>query len=78
MASTFSLVDDGTMDTVVRCILCDVELRYNVEVEDDDPTWRPLTGIRIERDDADSDRRIEAALEMAADDHVCGDGGGQS
>ena len=65
MASTFSLVDDGTFDTVVRCILCDVELRYNIEVEDGD-------------DDDSSDRRIESALAMAADDHVCGDGGGQS
>ena len=65
MPSTFSLVDDGTLDTVVRCILCDVELRYSgieFEVEDGD-------------DDDRSDRRIEAALAMAADDHVCGDDG---
>ena len=35
MPSTFSLVDDGTLDTVVRCILCDVELRYNPEGGDE-------------------------------------------
>ena len=68
MPSTFSLVDDGTLDTVVRCILCDVELRYNpsVDADSDDET-----------EDA-GDRRIESVLAMAADDHVCGDGGGQS
>lgn len=53
------IVDDGTLDTVVACGACDWEGRYNPEppYPDDEPN---------------EGWRIDAALEMAADDHDCG------
>lgn len=33
----FILVDDGTMDTVVECMYCGEQLRYNYAAEDADP-----------------------------------------
>ena len=49
----FQLVDDGTLDTVVRCMNCGDEERFNIEGFDDD------------------DSRVEAALELAREDHEC-------
>lgn len=51
------IIDDGTLDTVVACAACDWEGRYNPWIDPDDP----------------EDNRIDAALEMAGEDHDCGD-----
>lgn len=48
----FKLVDDGTLDTVVRCVDCGDEERYNIEADD-------------------NVSRVEAALELAREDHEC-------
>lgn len=58
------IIDDGTLDTVVGCTACGWEGRYNPEC--------PCSGgedcqVRGE------DWRTDAALEMAVEDHDCGD-----
>jgi hypothetical protein len=54
------IVDDGTLDTVVGCANCDWEGRYNPDC------WCSDGGACEARGE---DWRIDAALEMAAEDH---------
>ena len=61
------IVDDGTMDTVVGCGSCDWQGRYNPEeivggYTDGDVSER---GLEM--------RRVQTALEMAGEDHECGE-----
>lgn len=58
----FTLADDGTLDTVVRCALCGAEVRYNYD-PCDDPDDRELTD--------EYDVFITECLEDADADHVC-------
>jgi hypothetical protein len=58
---TLIIVDDGTLDTVVECTVCNERLRYNPE---------PL------KEDADKcilcqQKRRSMALDMAVEDHRC-------
>lgn len=61
---TFSLTDDGTLDTVLRCADCGQELRYNFDGEsgqtyDDFVEWA-LT-------DADEDHECEEDDDTSSD-----------
>lgn len=49
------VIDDGTLDTVIACDKCPWQGRYNPWIDPDDP----------------EDNRIDAALELAAEDHDC-------
>lgn len=63
------IIDDGTLDTVVACAACDWEGRYN-------PECPGCAECDSGGDNLDGDRptwRTDAALEMAADDHDCGE-----
>jgi len=60
---TFTLEDDGTLDTVLTCDECGAELRYASGAWDHDD----------ECDDPDNcDCRIEIAVEDAEATHECG------
>ena len=54
---TFSLIDDGTLDTVLRCNACGQEERFNPE---------PANSEGFEEGE-----REAAALEMAQEEHEC-------
>lgn len=55
---TFTLVDDGTLDTVLRCDKCGQEERFVLEDGEDLP-------------EIDDDERIAVALEWAKQYHEC-------
>lgn len=59
--SSFSLIDDGTMDTVIRCDKCGEEIRFtaaecNSDSEEDGDTY---------------DNFVQWCIEECEDDHVC-------
>ncbi len=61
----FQLIDDGTMDTVIRCNHCNEEMRFNPEMpEMDDPFIEPTV-------EENENYRIDQAFEMAEQDHEC-------
>lgn len=55
---TFSLIDDGTMDTVLMCDVCGEVLRFNPEPENPE-------------EDFEEGGRVEIAFDMAFEDHEC-------
>jgi len=55
----FTLIDDGTLDTVVRCDSCGEEMRYNYSED-------------FNFEEYDYDQFLSWALETAAEDHECG------
>ena len=57
--ATFSLGDDGTLDTVIVCDACGEELRYNMDAE-----------FGSESDDR-YEEFVDWATEDARDTHVC-------
>ena len=54
----FDLIDDGTMDTVLRCKGCGEELRYTSAI-----LYGPEEGGPVDR--------LDEALEMASTEHEC-------
>ena len=57
----FSLVDDGTLDTVLACDTCSQELRFNLDVPSYRDGGKPYTDAM----------RIVEMREMAEADHIC-------
>jgi len=57
---SFSIVDDGTLDTVLKCDNCGEELRYNIDLSD----------VEIETEDS-NEHRIQRALDLAESEHEC-------
>ncbi len=55
------LTDDGTMDTVIMCDDCGEEMRYNPDPEEVGAASR----------DERHDWRVDAAFDMAKEDHDC-------
>lgn len=55
-----TLIDDGTMDTVLRCSECGEEMRYNFQPDPD-----------IDDDGDAYDDFVEWAIEDATADHEC-------
>lgn len=58
----FVLVDDGTMDTVIKCTVCGQECRYNY-----DPS------ATEDGDDYDYDSFVEDCFTEMTDEHTCED-----
>ena len=64
---TFSLVDDGTMDTVIACDDCGQEMRYNFDGDHGEDCTPIANG------DCDCyGRFVDWAIEESADCHYCG------
>lgn len=62
------LIDDGTLDTVLRCTECDEEFRYNFD---------PILEMEEEDNPDDAyDAFIDWAIKDATDEHECDDGQG--
>lgn len=59
----FTLIDDGTLDTVVVCDDCDKEMRFDSAVL--------LEGVYTTDKDKLEDARITNALELAEYEHEC-------
>ena len=72
----FTLIDDGTLDTVVECGDCGQTERFDSAsllewVEEDNMLDPSLEAIRAHLKKR-NDMRVEAALTLAADNHECG------
>lgn len=69
---TLQIVDDGTLDTLIHCTVCDETGRYNADAVCDERP-EPVTDAEWEALDA---ARVALALEIAAEDHAeCIDAG---
>lgn len=61
----FTLQDDGTLDTVVRCDDCDEEIRFD--------SAGLLEDVLSTNETILEERRVENAMELAHDQHECGE-----
>ena len=62
---TFTLIDDGTLDTVLECDECGTSLHYNPDPQLDDHEANCGDGCECQ------DERIEQALVDAKEIHEC-------
>lgn len=67
----FYLIDDGTLDTVVKCDGCGEEVRFNYDGME--PVVPGEDAYSDEELDAHYDAFIKWAIESASQDHVCGE-----
>lgn len=61
--ATFTLIDDGSLDTVVACDNCGEEIRFT--------SATLLEGVRSTNEKVLDEARIENALALAEDEHKC-------
>ena len=57
---SFSLGDDGTLDTLIVCNDCNAELRYNFDGDDDMPEYAYGEFVKWAKNDA-------------TETHICGE-----